>query len=351
MRKLEEQLPHLLKTSIIITDFQYHVKYMNASAEYMLGEGLSTYLNQPLPFSFMHDDASKQAFESVVREGVSFTKRETLLETPTGRRWVDFSVSQGAGDSLVIEVFDIDRVHRISQEEKTIHNHQAIRNLIRSIAHEIKTPLFGVRGAAQLLEKEVGDDKNLNCYTDIIIAEVDRLKELTDQFLGGNTLPEKGMMNIHEAVERVCKLMNSTDDSFTVKIQKDYDPSLPEIWADLNQIIQVVLNLMRNAQQALEESGTENALLTVRTRCRNQVMIGEKRHRLVLVFEIHDNGPGIPDTIREQLFFPAVTTKKQGNGLGLSISQDIVSQYNGIIKFFSEPGHTVFEVIIPYMEH
>ncbi len=346
----KEQLPQFLKTAIIVVNHELHIQYMNASAEYLLGEGLSTYLDKPLPPIFYEDEATRQAFDQAIHEQGSFTKRETLLITPTGRRWVDFSVSQGLEDSLVIEVVDIDHAHRITQEEKTIHNHQAIRHLIRSIAHEIKTPLFGVRGAAQLLAKDVKDDENLTCYTDIIIREVDRLKGLTDSFLGGNKLPEKRMVNIHEVIEHVAGLVKNQMEDDAVRLKKDYDPSLPDIFADFSQLVQVILNLVTNAEQALREHGTKNACVSIKTRCRSHMMIGEHRHRLVLVITIEDNGPGIDPEIRERLFFPAVTTKKDGNGLGLSISQDIVSQYQGIIKFFSEPGHTVFEVNLPYVE-
>lgn len=223
----------------------------------------------------------------------------------------------------------------------------ATQSLVRGMAHEIKNPLGGIRGSAQLLAKML-ENPDLKEFTDIIIDEVDRLRNLVDKMLGPNKLPEREATNIHEVLERVHSLITVESDG-QVHLLRDYDPSIPEFMADKEQLIQVVLNIVRNAMQALlsQESVQTTPQIVLRTRAVRQFTIGHTRHRLVLHLAIQDNGPGIPDDIRESLFYPMISGRAEGTGLGLSIAQSIVNQHQGIIECQSEPGHTEFSIYLP----
>jgi two-component system nitrogen regulation sensor histidine kinase GlnL len=212
------------------------------------------------------------------------------------------------------------------------------------LAHEVKNPLGGLRGAAQLLERELPDE-GLKEYTNIIIGEADRLRNLVNRMLGPNTLPQRSRLNIHEVIEHVRQLMQ-VEVPDTVRFNTDYDPSIPEVSADRDQLIQALLNIVRNAVQALENKGS----ITLRTRTLRQFTIGHTRHKLVCQVDIIDDGPGIPEHTLETIFFPMVTTRAEGTGLGLSIAQSLIQQHDGIILCESQPGKTIFSVLLPIQD-
>jgi two-component system nitrogen regulation sensor histidine kinase GlnL len=236
----------------------------------------------------------------------------------------------------------VDRQLRIVREKQLLNQQQAIHEMVRGIAHEIKNPLGGLRGAAQLLESELPDPA-LKEYTQIIIAEADRLKQLVNNMLGPRRLPNVEAVNIHEVLEHVRHLVSS-DSSNQVNFILDYDPSIPVVMIDRGQLIQVCLNIVNNAIRATHYKGT----VWLRTRVLRQFTIRQQRHRLVLRVDIGDDGDGIPEHLRDKLFLPMVSGYADGTGLGLSIAQSIMRQYGGVIHHESEPNRTWFSVLIPY---
>lgn len=239
-----------------------------------------------------------------------------------------------------------DRLLRITKEEAQLSKQETTKMLVRGLAHEIKNPLGGIRGAAQLLARELPEE-HLKDYTEVIIEEADRLRNLVDRMLGSNKLPSLSMTNIHEVLEHVASLIEAECQGSIILV-RDYDPSIPEVLMDREQMIQAVLNIMRNAMQAL---AGQNELglgrLTLRTRTLRQFTIGHIRHRLVTRIEIIDNGPGIPAELQNTLFYPMVSGRPDGTGLGLAITQNIISQHQGLIECESHPGHTVFSIFLP----
>jgi two-component system nitrogen regulation sensor histidine kinase GlnL len=242
---------------------------------------------------------------------------------------------------ILIELQQVDRHLRITKEEQLLAQQATSRMLVRGLAHEIKNPLGGLRGAAQLLEQELHDPE-LKEYTKIIIAESDRLQDLMDKMLGPNKPAHKSLLNIHEVLERVRHLV-AVEAGNNIRLQTDYDPSIPELFADKNQIIQALLNVVRNAIQAIQTSGK----IILRTRIQRHMTIGRKLYKLVAKIEIIDNGPGIQPGLMGQIFYPMITGRAEGTGLGLSIAQSLINQHNGLIECESEPGNTVFSIYLP----
>ncbi len=243
--------------------------------------------------------------------------------------------------SLLVELSQVDRHLQISKEEQLLAQHNAARMLVRGLAHEIKNPLGGLRGAAQLLDAELSNPE-LKEYTQVIIAESDRLQGLLDKMLGPNMLPNKTMLNIHEVLERVRQLVTA-ESSDQITIIRDFDPSIPLITADTNQLIQATLNIVRNAIQAIEHKGE----IILRTRVRRQMTIRRKLYKLTIRIDIIDNGPGVAPDMIGQIFYPMITGRAEGTGLGLSIAQSLINFHNGMIECESEPGHTIFSIYLP----
>lgn len=245
-------------------------------------------------------------------------------------------------DEIIVEIQLLDRHLRISKEEQLMAQQTAARMLVRGLAHEIKNPLGGLRGAAQLLDLEL-DDPELKEYTQIIIAESDRLQGLMDKMLGPNKLPNKTMLNIHEVLERVRQLVLA-ESSGKLAIKQDYDPSIPDLFADKNQLIQAFLNIVRNAIQVIDE---KTGMIIIKSRICRQITIGRKRNKLAAKIDVIDNGPGIDKDLLSKIFYPMVTSRPTGTGLGLSIAQSLINQHEGMIECESRPGHTVFSVYLP----
>jgi two-component system nitrogen regulation sensor histidine kinase GlnL len=257
---------------------------------------------------------------------------------------VDYSVTPiieaGVMQGLLVEMNQVDRQLRIAHEEHLLDQQQIARALVRGLAHEIKNPLGGLRGAAQLLEREL-PDAALREYTRIIIGEADRLQGLVNRMLGPNSRLNLRPVSIHEALEHVRALIQA--EAPALSLQRDYDPSLPDLSADRDMLVQALLNVIRNAVEAVEGRGQ----ITLRTRSARQILIGKRRHRLVARIEVVDTGPGIPADLLEHIFYPMITGKAQGTGLGLSIAQSIINQHGGLIECQSQPGHTVFTLTLP----
>lgn len=267
-------------------------------------------------------------------------------EVHNEQRIVDCRVSPVAIDNatLLVEINDVTRRTQISRENALLIQHGAGRQMIRQLAHEIKNPLGGIRGAAQLLERQFEDDEQRE-YTDVIISETDRLAGLVDTLLGPGGPPNKKPVNIHELVEYVLRIIEAEQPT-RLDIRRDYDPGLPEIPLDRDQMVQAFLNLVRNAAAALNGQGK----ITLRSRAVTNFTIGDIRHRVIASIEIEDDGPGIPYDLQDSVFYPLVTSRPEGTGLGLPAAQELISRHGGLIEFDSRPGRTIFYVRIPLLQ-
>ena len=347
---LYRRLLEHMSTAVILLDDGLRVRYLNPAAEMILATSATRAIGAPLPGAFYDDPETLGALERCINDGHPFTRREAqLLLAPGHEITADYTVAQiyepGRAPALLMELQPLDRMLRISREDGLIHAYQATRALVRGVAHELKNPLGGIRGAAQLLERALPDPE-LTEYTRVIIDEADRLRTLADRMLGPRRLPNFALLNVHECLEHVRQLVLAERPD-RVSIERDYDPSLPEVPADRDQLIQVLLNLVRNAMQALIENDTPEPRILLRTRVLRQFTIGAQRHRLVARIDVEDNGPGMSEELRETLFYPMVSGRANGSGLGLSIAQSIISQHQGLIECESAAGKTVFTLLLP----
>ena len=348
----------LLPTAVAVLDAGFVVGYANPAAESLLDTGLRSLLGQPFPPLFAeqtelqktladalasHWDYSAQSV-SYLRAGheplvlVATVAHILLLETP-----------------LLIELRPIEQQLRIAREERMIDQQAANRELIRNLAHEIKNPLGGLRGSAQLLEREL-DKVELKEYTQVIIKEADRLQALMDRLLTPHRTPQLAPLNMHEILERVRSLILA-EYSDDIAIRRNYDVSVPDLIGDKEQLIQAILNIARNAAQALRSknvltgtgglSKASGGTIEFRTRVARQVTIVRRRHRLALELQVIDDGPGVPDDIRDKIFNPLVSGREGGSGLGLSLAQTFIQYHQGMIECDSRHGRTVFRILLP----
>ncbi len=284
----------------------------------------------------------------VVATGDHYANEMRLAPTEvhSDERIVDCRVSPISIDEacLLVEISDVTRRSQISRENALLIQHGAGRQMIRQLAHEIKNPLGGIRGAAQLLERQLNNPE-LREYTDVVISETDRLVGLVDTLLGPGGPPNKQPVNVHELLEYVVRLIEPEDQK-KLTILRDYDPGLPLINLDRDQMVQALLNLVRNAIAALAGQG----VLTFRSRAVTNFTIGNIRHRVIVSIEIEDDGPGIPADMQGSIFYPLVTSRPDGTGLGLPAAQELLSRHGGLIEFESRPGRTVFFVRIPLQQ-
>ncbi len=343
-----------LKTAIVLLEPDMSVSYLNSAAEALLETSDKRVFGAAIQSLFKEEgDDQVSLFESL-SSNLAFTKREARLALPSGKLiTVDCSVTpifeHESISALILELQPLDRLLRISREEGILASQQNNQMLIRGLAHEIKNPLGGLRGAAQLLAKQLPTEELVE-YTNIIIEEADRLSNLVDRMLRSNQLLDFQLINIHEVLERV-KSLTDIEIGGKIELRRDYDPSIPEFLGDQEQLIQAVLNIVRNAMQALQQSNIPKPTIYLKTRTLRQLTIGSKRHRLVCRLDIIDNGPGIPDDILETIFYPMVSGRAEGTGLGLSISQSIINHHKGLIECGSQPGHTIFSLFIPLEQH
>lgn len=347
-----------LTTAILLIDSNLNIFYLNSACEALFDISLLRASGQPV-LNLLHapDDTfnTHEALLNTIKTGQPYTRREAVINVNFKDLHVDYTVSQlNAGKSyhplLLIELNPIDRMLKISKEENLVQQHQVARQLVRGVAHEIKNPLAGIRGATQLLARSL-NDKTYAEFTDVIINEVDRLTNLADTMLGSRQLPSYENVNVHEPLERVRSLIaNQTKKK--IKIIRDYDLSLPDVNADRDQLIQVMLNISVNAIQAITENKAfftdQEPELILRTRIQRLVTINGVLNRSTVRVDIEDNGPGIPESILESVFYPLVTGRAKGTGLGLSIAQNIMHQHNGMIECQSVPGKTIFSLYLPW---
>lgn len=335
-----------LTTGVVVFDVDLRVRYINQMAESLLAVSARHVIGQR-PEDHITCDGN--ALDRLIRSagtGQAISKRGvTLISADRGKFTVDCVISPiHDEDGLVYTIMElqhVDRQIRIRRETQLITQQAATRDLVRGLAHEIKNPLGGLRGAAQLLQGELPEPE-LQEYTRIIIEEADRLQELVNRMLGPNRRPVYRELNIHHVLERVRSLVLAEVGDRPIRIVSDYDPSIPELSGDLDQLIQAVLNIVKNAVRAMEKDG----VILLRTRVARNFTIADQRHRLVAQVQIEDNGPGIPPQIADTLFLPMVTSG-EGQGLGLSIAQSLITQHKGLVECQSMPGRTVFTILLP----
>jgi two-component system nitrogen regulation sensor histidine kinase GlnL len=338
-----------LSTGALVLDADDRILYVNPAAETLLGVSGVLLLGEAIAQAF------ERSPELLVAIRTARSEQETVIEYeldvavsthPPMRLGCSISPLEKMPHAVLIEMRAVDPQLRIARLEQARLQQEANRELLRNLAHEIKNPLGGIRGAAQLLEHELPRE-SLREYTQVIIKESDRLQSLMERLLTPHRMPRFGAVNIHEVLERVRSLILAETPSVTLR--RDYDISLPEIRADAEQLIQATLNIARNAVQAMHGNGHGHGQgeIVFKTRVARQITLESRRYQLGLRVEIIDNGPGIPEDIREQIFYPLVSGREGGSGLGLAVAQTLVAQNHGTIDCESRPGCTVFSIFLP----
>jgi two-component system, NtrC family, nitrogen regulation sensor histidine kinase GlnL len=339
----------LLATLVAVVSTEGQVLFANSALEDAIGssrrtiEGsrLADFFTEPHILSNALEGAGSNEFAALRYD--AYLKRLNHEPVPVH---VIVAQTERAGE-VIIELLPLEQQARQDREERLIDQAQANKELIRNLAHEIKNPLGGIRGAAQLLQMEI-ESKDLIEYTQVIIHEADRLQTLVDRLLAPHRRPHVvGDVNIHEVCERVRSLVLA-EFPRGLRVVRDYDTSVPEFRGDREQLIQAVLNIVHNAAQALSERIAQgDANIVFRTRIARQVTFGKQRYRLALELHVIDNGPGVPDSIKDRIFYPLVSGREGGSGLGLTLAQTFVQQHHGLIECESVPGRTDFKILIP----
>ena len=340
----------LLSTPVAVMQGQGRVRFVNAALEDALGLSRRTLFDTHLPDYFVDPQPLIMALSGAQSNEFAALRYEAQLRRLHHDEPLPVHVIVALTDlpdEVIVELLPVEQQTRQEREERLLDQAQANKELIRNLAHEIKNPLGGIRGSAQLLEMEL-DDKELTEYTQVIIHEADRLQTLVDRLLAPHRRPHVvGDVNIHEVCERVRALILA-EFPRGLKVVRDYDISIPEFRGDREQLIQAVLNIAHNAAQALQERVVQgDAQITLKTRILRQVTFGKQRYRLALELHVMDNGPGVPDSIKDRIFFPLISGREGGSGLGLTLAQTFVQQHHGLIECDSEPGRTDFKILIP----
>ena len=330
----------LLATAVVALDEGFVVRYANPAAESLLATGAKSLIGQPFLQLFSERHELAKSLREARTTHWDYAAQNVTYSRP-GRESLPLSCVvtriDGTGLALLAELRPISEQLRLAREERIVAGEQANRELIRNLAHEIKNPLGGLRGSAQLLERELHQPE-LKEYTQVIIKEADRLQALMDRMLTPHRTPRIEPMSVYEVLERVRSLVKA---EFGIVVERDYDPSLPDLVGDREQLIQAVLNIARNAAQA----GSSSILF--RTRAIRQTTILRQRYKLALELQVLDDGPGVPDEIRDRIFNPLVSGRQGGTGLGLSLAQTFVQYHQGVIEFDSRPGRTLFRILLP----
>jgi two-component system nitrogen regulation sensor histidine kinase GlnL len=339
----------LLATLVAVVRTDGVVQFANAALEDVMGVSRRTIEGSPLASYFTEVQSFHNALQGAQTNAFATMRYDAHLRRPSQEAMpvhVIVAPTDVMGEVLV-ELLPLEQQTRQDREERLIDQAQANKELIRNLAHEIKNPLGGIRGAAQLLQMEV-ESKDLIEYTQVIIHEADRLQLLVDRLLAPHRRPHVvGDVNIHEVCERVRSLILAEFPK-GLRVVRDYDTSIPEFRGDREQLIQTVLNIVHNAAQALADRVLEgDAEIVLRSRISRQVTFGKQRYRLALELHVIDNGPGIPQEIKDRLFFPLVSGRDGGSGLGLNLAQTFVQQHHGLIECDSVPGRTDFKILIP----
>jgi len=330
----------LLPTAVVALDADLMVGYANPAAEELFATGESALRGQAFLALFAERDDLERSLREATRTHWDYAAQTVTCLRPGREPLLLSCVATGIelrDFALLIELRPIEQQLRLLREERMVIEQQSSRELLRNLAHEIKNPLGGLRGSAQLLEREL-ERPELREYTQVIIQESDRLQALMDRMLAPHRTPKIEALGIHEVLERVRSLVRG---EFGIEIERDYDPSLPELQADREQLIQSVLNIARNAAQAGAKT------IEFRTRAVRQPTILRQRYKLALELQVLDDGPGVPDEIRDRIFNPLVSGRQGGTGLGLSLAQTFVQYHQGVIEFDSRPGRTLFRILLP----
>lgn len=347
----------LLATAVMLLDEHERVRYLNPSAENLFSLSNRNAARVPIDELFTSSDVLTAAIGYARDNNSSYSEHDLTLTSANGHGPWHLScmvtpVDPGPdmpGGGVLIEFRHIEQQLKIAREERMLDQSQANRELIRNLAHEIKNPLGGIRGAAQLLDREL-ERPDLHEYTQVIMKEADRLQLLMDRLLTPHRLPQPSQVNIHEVLERVRSVILAEFPGIAVR--RDYDTSLPSIEGDREQLIQATLNIARNAAQAIsaQPAPHDKGEIRLRTRVARQVTLARKRYRHALEVCIIDNGPGIPEALRERIFYPLVSGREGGSGLGLTLAQNFISQHHGTVTFESVPGRTFFSILLPVKE-
>lgn len=349
---MDTRLLDALNTGIVLLDEERTVCWANEAARRITSMGMRQLASAPFENWVAGGQASelKDSLSHCIRSGHSFTFRELILIRDDLSTTTDASFSRlqdPIDKSLVlVELSEVDQLLKITRDSRLLSDEEGFRKLARGLAHEVKNPLGGIKGAAQLLSKEAGAE-SFQDYLQIIISEADRLKELVDRLLGAPQANGHEEFNIHLILERARSLLGA-ESGGAVEMRRDYDPSLPEVHADRNQLFQAILNIAKNALEAVTESDTPTPWVKFSSRAIRRAHPGSKGAHTMLQIRIEDNGPGIPDDLKDRIFFPMVSGRAQGSGIGLSITQTIISRHHGWIEVVSEPGHTTIDVIMPF---
>jgi len=333
----------LLASAVVLLDDAKRIRYLNPGAENLFEVSHRKLAGFPLSELIGQLPELDASIENALINNWSYTGHDLHVERQGGDVLrLDCTVSpvEEPGLRLLLEFRPIDAQLRVAREEQLAQQQKANRELMRNLAHEIKNPLGGIRGSAQLLARELSDP-SLREYTEVIIAEADRLQDLMNRLLSARAMTRPALINVHDVLERVRRLIKAEFPA--VNVRRDYDTSLPELMGDREQLIQAILNIARNSAQALEGLGE----IILRTRAARQITFSKRRHKLALELQVIDNGPGIPESIRHTLFYPLVSGREGGSGLGLSIAQTFVEQHQGVIEVDSRPGRTCFTVLLP----
>ena len=333
----------LLSSAVVLVDGTLIIRYINPGAENLFAISHRKLVGLPLSRLLGTPPELGAALENALHTNWSYTGQDlTITRSNADPIRLDCTVSpvDTAGVRLLLEFRPIDAQLRVAREEQLLQQQQANRELIRNLAHEIKNPLGGIRGSAQLLQHEL-DDPQLREFTEVIIAEADRLQDLMNRLLSSHCMMRPAPLNIHDVLERVRRLILAEFPA--IEMRRDYDLSLPELTADREQLIQAILNIVRNAAQALEGAGE----IHLRTRVARQVTLAKRRYKLALELQVIDNGPGIPAEIRDKIFYPLISGREGGSGLGLSLAQSFIEQHQGMIEVDSRPGRTRFTILLP----
>ncbi|MFN7121005.1 MAG: nitrogen regulation protein NR(II) [Hydrogenophaga sp.] len=339
----------MLATLVAVVDADGHVLYANAALEDALGTSRRSIANTLFQDCFTEPALLESALSGARGNEFAALRYDAWLKRVNHEALpvhVVVAQTESKGE-VVVELLPLEQQARQEREERLIDQAQANKELIRNLAHEIKNPLGGIRGAAQLLQMEL-DSRELIEYTQVIIHEADRLQSLVDRLLAPHRRPHVvGDVNIHEVCERVRSLILAEFPK-GLRVVRDYDASIPEFRGDREQLIQAVLNIAHNAAQALAERiAAGDAQIIFKTRVGRQVTFGKQRYRLALELHVIDNGPGVPDSIKDRIFFPLVSGRDGGSGLGLTLAQTFVQQHHGLIECESVPGYTDFKLLIP----
>lgn len=338
-----------LECAVIVIDRQSKVELVNISAETLFCQSRRYLLGQPI-VNLMPSQSVAKCIEECLDSSAQFTLREVALDVAGQRTLVDMTLSSttnldAINPSVLIELNVINRISRFMKEKNQLERQQAFRLMMRGLAHEIKNPLGGIRGAAQLLDRELANSSQKD-LTDILIKEADRLTRLVDRVMGSREQLKPQFLNIHEVLEHVHHLV-SVKSAEQIIVERFYDPALPEIKIDREQMIQAVLNIVGNGIEA--QQGMVNIKLGFITQFERFVTLNQQMYRQVLKIKIWDDGPGVPTEICNNLFDPLVTGRPQGTGLGLSITQEIVQRHQGVVQLEDHHGKTCFSIYLPYI--